>query len=219
MSFNLDNYEDVDSRLHKFWEHNVGGRIETEIVDMHRNADGQLDQIIVKATIWGALHWATDGKNGITNYIVASGYAEERLTNYGVNKTSMVENCETSAIGRALANAGYSSKGNRASRQEMEKVERSETVVAGRSATAYRTGAKDTRPTDKQKAYALKLLAGRDWLTEEFRTEKNIEGTLDREQTAEFISWLQERPVTAADINRKNEPLMAQPHDIETGGW
>jgi hypothetical protein len=33
-----------------------------------------------------------------------------------------LENCETSAIGRALANAGYASKGKRPSRQEMSKV-------------------------------------------------------------------------------------------------
>jgi hypothetical protein len=33
-----------------------------------------------------------------------------------------LENCETSAIGRALANAGYASKGKRPSREEMSKV-------------------------------------------------------------------------------------------------
>jgi len=36
--------------------------------------------------------------------------------------TSALENCETSAIGRALANAGYATKGKRASREEMSKV-------------------------------------------------------------------------------------------------
>ena len=38
------------------------------------------------------------------------------------NKTSALENCETSAIGRALANAGYSGSKNRASAEEMAKV-------------------------------------------------------------------------------------------------
>ena len=33
-----------------------------------------------------------------------------------------MENCETSAIGRALANAGYAPKGKRPSREEMSKV-------------------------------------------------------------------------------------------------
>ena len=38
---------------------------------------------------------------------VASGYAEEVRSNRGINSTSALENCETSAIGRALAAAGY----------------------------------------------------------------------------------------------------------------
>jgi hypothetical protein len=39
------------------------------------------------------------------------------------NKTSALENCETSAIGRALANMGLSGD-QRASREEMAKVQR-----------------------------------------------------------------------------------------------
>jgi hypothetical protein len=45
------------------------------------------------------------------------------------NKTSALENAETSAIGRALANAGYSGN-KRTSRQEMEKVARGATPKA-----------------------------------------------------------------------------------------
>lgn len=197
MGFNLDDYEDVDSRLHKWWEQMAGvGRIMTEIVHLHENQDGRIDQIIVKATVMD--------ENGI----VATGFAEETLTNYGVNKTSMVENCETSAIGRALATAGFSAKGKRASRQEMQKVERlDEAIVAGSgSATAYRSGATQS-PSDKQKKYAMQLLAKRDWLIDEFRAEKGITETMNKTQTGEFIEWLQARPVTAEDINRIGAPL------------
>ena len=52
----------------------------------------------------------------------ATGLAEETVQGRGVNATSALENCETSAIGRALANAGYATKGKRASREEMAKV-------------------------------------------------------------------------------------------------
>jgi len=52
----------------------------------------------------------------------SAGYAEETVTSRGVNQTSALENCETSAIGRALANAGYAPKGKRPSREEMTKV-------------------------------------------------------------------------------------------------
>jgi hypothetical protein len=51
---------------------------------------------------------------------VATGLASESISDRGVNSTSALENCETSAIGRALANAGYAAKGKRASREEME---------------------------------------------------------------------------------------------------
>ena len=38
---------------------------------------------------------------------VAVGFAEERRDTRGINSTSALENCETSAIGRALAAAGF----------------------------------------------------------------------------------------------------------------
>jgi hypothetical protein len=59
-----------------------------------------------------------------------TGLAEETVQGRGVNATSALENCETSAIGRALANAGYATKGKRASREEMSKVAASQEVKA-----------------------------------------------------------------------------------------
>jgi hypothetical protein len=57
---------------------------------------------------------------------VATGYAEEIKSERGVNATSFVENCETSAIGRAIANCPLQApaSGPRPSRNEMQKVER-----------------------------------------------------------------------------------------------
>jgi hypothetical protein len=54
----------------------------------------------------------------------STGFAEEKDSDRGVNATSALENCETSAIGRALANAGFAAKGKRPSREEMAKVEK-----------------------------------------------------------------------------------------------
>jgi hypothetical protein len=55
-----------------------------------------------------------------------TGIAEETVAQRGVNQTSALENCETSAIGRALANAGYATKGKRPSKEEMNKVVRAD---------------------------------------------------------------------------------------------
>jgi hypothetical protein len=53
-----------------------------------------------------------------------TGYAEEIRGSSMVNKTSALENCETSAIGRALANYQYQGSKKRASLEEMVKVYR-----------------------------------------------------------------------------------------------
>jgi hypothetical protein len=54
----------------------------------------------------------------------AIGHAEEIVGASPVNRTSALENGETSAIGRALANCNFASLGKRPSREEMEKVQR-----------------------------------------------------------------------------------------------
>ena len=109
MAFNLEDYETVEERLIKFWKEYPDGRIETEIVE----ASGS--RFIVMAKLFRTeadpRHWT-------------SGHAFEVIAERGVNATSALENCETSAIGRALANAGFATRGKRASREEMAKVTR-----------------------------------------------------------------------------------------------
>ena len=60
----------------------------------------------------------------------AQDYAEEMVGSSPVNRTSALENCTTSAIGRALADMNYqgnqNGKASRPSREEMEKVARAE---------------------------------------------------------------------------------------------
>jgi len=109
--FNLDDYETVEERLLKFWKDYPDARISTEIIEH------TLQRFIVKASIFrteaDAHAWST-------------GFAEETVSTRGVNATSALENCETSALGRALANAGYATKGKRPSREEMAKVKAAE---------------------------------------------------------------------------------------------
>ena len=112
--FNLEDYETVEERLVKYWKDHPDGQIHTEIIEVSAS------RFIVKASVFrteaDARPWTT-------------GLAEETVQGRGVNATSALENCETSAIGRALANAGYATKGKRASREEMAKVATKQAVV------------------------------------------------------------------------------------------
>jgi hypothetical protein len=105
--FNLEDYETVEERLIKFWKDHPDGQIHTRLLE---NATARF---IVEASIYRT---EADSRPWTT------GLAEETVQGRGVNATSALENCETSAIGRALANAGYATKGRRASREEMGKV-------------------------------------------------------------------------------------------------
>lgn len=107
--WNLNDYETVEDRLAKFWKEHPDGRIETQLLEASPT------RFIVMASIYRT---EADAK------LWTSGLAEETVTSRGVNQTSALENCETSAIGRALANAGYATKGKRPSREEMGKVQR-----------------------------------------------------------------------------------------------
>jgi hypothetical protein len=105
--FNLEDYETVEERLVKFWKEHPDGQIHTQIIE------ATASRFIVLASIYRT---EADPRPWTT------GLAEETVQGRGVNATSALENCETSAIGRSLANAGYATKGKRASREEMSKV-------------------------------------------------------------------------------------------------
>ena len=113
--FNLDDYETVEERLIKFWKEHPDGRIDTKLVD------ASATRFIVQAYIY---------RTEVDQHPWASGLAEETISGRGVNATSALENCETSAIGRALASAGYATKGKRPSREEMAKVQEQSKVKA-----------------------------------------------------------------------------------------
>lgn len=118
MGFNLNEYEPVEERLARFWADYPNGRIETSLLHAQ---DGQF---IVRAVLFRTSSTAESFAEPW-----ATGHAEERVDSNPkrVNFASALENCETSAIGRALANAGYATKGKRPSREEMAKVERAQT--------------------------------------------------------------------------------------------
>ena len=108
MPFNLDDYEPVAARHSRWLAQHPNGRTITHMV-----STPGADICVIRAELW------------LEDVCIATGYAEEVRGAGNVNRTSHVENCETSAVGRALANAGMagSDVNKRPSREEMSKVQ------------------------------------------------------------------------------------------------
>ena len=110
--FDLSQYEPVADRIARWYKANPDGAIRTALVTT--NEDRERKQWIVQAFVY---------KHRDDEYAVATGLAFEIDGTPGANATSALENAETSAIGRALANANMNGdKNKRASREEMAKA-------------------------------------------------------------------------------------------------
>ena len=107
MAFNLNDYEMVKDRIPLFYEKYSDGRITCDIIT--ENADW----VTMKAFLW------KDMESQIANAPLSTGIAREIPGGF-IDK--YYENCETSAIGRALANLNMFD-GNRPSREEMESAQ------------------------------------------------------------------------------------------------
>ena len=119
MAFDINQYETVAERLQRAHTDHPDLRIITRIIEIVRDPQTlrPLQYIVESSVYYGDILKAVD-------------VAEEMVGSSPVNKYSALENCSTSASGRALSLAGYlgtdpnSKKPTRPTRQEMEKVER-----------------------------------------------------------------------------------------------
>jgi hypothetical protein len=100
-------YVDVSERVKAYWKLYPKGRIETEMLFF----DHDKGFCVFKATVYD-----NDGKPK------GNGHAHEYQADKSsmVNRTSYLENCETSAIGRAMAEAGILIEYGMASKQEID---------------------------------------------------------------------------------------------------
>ena len=124
MGFDLSQYQTVQERIDLFWARYGNGRLNLEIVLINET------QVVMKAEVY--LDKADEKPAAVD-------YAEERLGTSHINKVSFVENCATSAYGRAISALGgeFSPKGKRPSAQEMDKVNRANEDIYALASDAY----------------------------------------------------------------------------------
>ena len=101
----LSNYVEVNVRVERFYEKFPNGRITTQLLSWENSV------VVMKAEVYRDLNDAVPS---------ATGHAYEKEGSSFINKTSALENCETSAVGRALALLGFEIKKSIASKEEVE---------------------------------------------------------------------------------------------------
>jgi len=107
VAFNINDYETVEVRLARFISDFPDFRIDTQLIEASDT------RFIVRSAIYRTILDAVP---------FATGLAYEMVSDRGIMSTSALEVCETSSLGRSLANAGYAAKGKRPSQSEMAKV-------------------------------------------------------------------------------------------------
>ena len=111
----LPDYAPVAERILLFYARHPTGRIVTRLVSRTER------DVLFRAAVYrgsGDVHPA------------ATGWASEREGDGDVNSVACLENTETSAIGRALANLGFTASRERASAEEMAKASRARARLA-----------------------------------------------------------------------------------------
>ena len=102
-------YAPVADRIALFYERFPAGRIITQLT-MHNERE-----VVFRASVFRTEKSRTPA---------ATGWASEKFGDGDINTVACLENTETSAIGRALANLGFTASKNRPSLEEMEKATR-----------------------------------------------------------------------------------------------
>jgi hypothetical protein len=109
LTFANDQYAPVADRIRLFYDRFPDGRIVTRLITRTER------DVVVMAAVF---RHASDAKPA------ATGWAAEREGDGEINTVACLENTETSAVGRALANLGLTASTKRPSREEMEKDDR-----------------------------------------------------------------------------------------------
>lgn len=107
-------YVEVNERVKAFRILYPEGTILTEIESMENGV------VTIQASVY---------KDYEHNILLATGYAQEKENSSFINKTSYIENCETSAVGRALGFLGIGIDTSIASAEEVENAIANQTIT------------------------------------------------------------------------------------------
>jgi hypothetical protein len=154
----IQDYVTVAERIEKFYQRHENGRIVTHIIEH----DAERGFILMRAEIYRSIDDALPAATGHAYEFKSEGY---------VQRTSYIEVCETSCVGRALAMAGFEVRRGIASREEMEKATRAARADAARekekpaptppakqTPAAQQAATANQSATDEQKQDILDLL-------------------------------------------------------------
>jgi hypothetical protein len=167
-------YAPVADRISLFYQRFPAGRIVTHLA-MHNERE-----IMFRASVY---------RDERSRWPAATGWASERIGDGDINTVACLENTETSAIGRALANLGFTAGRARPSVEEMEKADRARQRDATPASNAEMQRAADTR-TDllamlrTARRYGLRPARARRW------HQRFLDAPLDRRTAARFAQLL-----------------------------
>jgi hypothetical protein len=190
----FEDYVPVAERLEKFYERFPDGRVITNIIE-HNLESGF---VLMRAEVYRSPDDAQPA---------ATGHAFEVRGESYVNKTSYIENCETGAVGRALALLGFEVKRGIASREELEKTARMTPDRAARAASSNAAASAPVKPPIEvversvsldaeilQSAGALGYDAAkvRKWIDQKFKVTGGLEA-LSEEKKREVLRVFREK--------------------------
>lgn len=167
-------YAPVADRIALFYERFPAGRIITQLT-MHTERE-----VVFRASVYRTEKSRTPA---------ATGWASERIGDGDINTVACLENTETSAIGRALANLGFMASKNRPSLEEMEKAERARRRYEAPVLDAEQQQVADAR-TDLMamlrtaRRYGIRPARARRW------HDRFLDPSLDRRTAARFAQLL-----------------------------
>lgn len=200
-TFDLTSYTPVAERIRLFYERYPAGRIVTELVS--REVEHYATVITFRAF---AFRSAGDREPA------ASGWASERDDDGEINSVACLENAETSAIGRALANLGFATSA-RPSREEMAKAHRA------RMRQQQRPSAPNARPIVRSSTPGQELrgYAGRDTVFEVLSLADELERTeSDPSRVRRLRRRIEETRPTLASLQRVERVLRRWLSSLDT---